>query len=144
MLVPAKRNFFDDFMMSPFDAFFDAPAASGKGTPGLMRTDIKQTDEAFDLAIELPGVAKEDVTAQIADGYLEISAETKRETEEADKKASYLRKERFEGKCTRKFYVGDEILEDEISAKFEDGVLKIHVPKRTEPLPEPKKSIAIA
>ena len=142
MLVPARRNFFDDFMMSPFDAFFDTPSASSKA-PTLMKTDIKETDSAFELTIDLPGVAKENVTAHIQDGYLEIAAETKTETEDKAEDGSYLRKERFEGKCSRKFYVGDEILEDDISAKFENGILQITVPKRTEPLPEAKKTIAI-
>lgn len=143
MLVPAKRNFFNDFMVSPFDAFFDTPQATGKTSFGLMKTDIKETDTNFELTIDLPGMKKENITANIADGYLEVSAETKHETEEDDKNGSFLRKERFEGKCSRKFYVGDEVDEDGISAQFDNGTLKITVPKRTAPAPEPKKSIAI-
>lgn len=142
MLVPSRRNFFDDFMMSPFDAFFDAPATASK-TPTLMKTDIKETDSAFELVVDIPGVAKEDVTAQISDGYLEIVAETKSETEDKAADGSYLRKERFSGKCSRKFYVGEDIVEDDIAAKFENGTLSITVPKRTDPLPEAKKTIAI-
>ncbi|MCC6109158.1 MAG: Hsp20/alpha crystallin family protein [Denitrobacterium sp.] len=143
MLVPAKRNFFDDFMMSPFDAFFDAPQAQGKPTAGLMKTDIKETDKDFQLTIDLPGVKKEDVTVQIADGYLDIEAESKHETEDKDENGAFLRKERFEGKCSRKFYVGDEIDEDAITAKFENGTLKVTVPKKTQPEIESKKTIAI-
>ena len=143
MLVPAKRNFFDDFMMSPFDALFDAPQAQGKPTAGLMKTDIKETDKDFQLTIDLPGVKKEDVTVQIADGYLDIEAESKHETEDKDENGAFLRKERFEGKCSRKFYVGDEIDEDAITAKFENGTLKVTVPKKTQPEIESKKTIAI-
>ncbi|MDD6730695.1 MAG: Hsp20/alpha crystallin family protein [Eggerthellaceae bacterium] len=143
MLVPAKRNFFDDFMMSPFDAFFDAPQAQGKSTAGLMKTDIKETDKDFQLTIDLPGVKKDDVTVQIADGYLDIEAESKHETEDKDENGAFLRKERFEGKCSRKFYVGDEIDEDAITAKFENGTLKVTVPKKTQPEIEAKKTIAI-
>lgn len=143
MLVPAKRNFFDDFMMSPFDAFFDTPQVTGKPVAGLMKTDIKETDKDFQLTIDMPGVKKEDVTVQVSDGYLEIEAETKRENEDKGENGSYLRQERFEGKCSRKFYVGDEINEDAISAKFENGTLKITVPKQTQPEVEAKKTIAI-
>lgn len=146
MMVPAKRsgNFFNDLMMTPFDALFDIPTTTAsKGPAGLMRTDIKETSTAFDLTVEMPGVKKEDVTVEIADGYLEISAETKTETEDKAENGSYLRKERFIGKASRKFYVGDQIDEDAITAKYEDGVLKVTVPKRTEPEPEAKKTIAI-
>lgn len=143
MLVPAKRNFFDDFMMSPFDAFFDTPQAQGKPTAGLMKTDIKETDKDFQLTIDLPGVKKDDVTVQIADGYLDIEAESKHESEDKDENGAFLRKERFEGKCSRKFYVGDEIDEDAITAKFENGTLKVTVPKKTQPEIESKKTIAI-
>lgn len=142
MIVPSRRNFFDDFMMSPFDAFFDGPNAMPK-QPALMKTDIKETDSSFELTIDLPGIDKENVTAHIENGYLEVAAESRKESEEKAEDGSYLRKERFEGKCSRKFYVGEEIVEDDISAKFENGVLQISVPKRTEPLPEAKKTIAI-
>lgn len=146
MLVPAKRsnNLFDDFMMTPFDAFFDIPTGSGSKTaPGLMRTDIKESDSAFDLEIDLPGVKKEDVSVEIENGYLEVTAESKHESEEKDDSRSYVRKERFSGKFSRRFYMGDDIDEDAITAKFEDGTLKVNIPKRSEPEPESKKSIAI-
>ena len=142
MLVPSRRNFFNDFMMSPFDAFLDAPTSSSKPSP-LMKTDIKETDTSFELAIDLPGIDKDKVSAHIENGYLEVAAESSRESEEKSDDGSYLRKERFEGKCSRKFYVGEDIIEDDITAKFDNGVLNISVPKRTEPLPEAKKTIAI-
>lgn len=141
MLVPAKRNFFDDFMMSPFDTFFDGAQPAGKPASGLMKTDIKETDEAFTLVVDLPGVQKENVTAGLKDGYLEVTAESHGSTE--DKEGTYLRKERFDGKCSRSFYVGDEIAEDDIKAKFDNGTLQITVPKKTKPAIEEKKTIAI-
>lgn len=143
MLVPAKRNFFDDFMMSPFDTFFDGTQSTGKAIPGLMKTDVKETDKDFQLTIDLPGAKKEDVSVELREGYLDVSAETKREVEDKDENGTYLRKERFEGKCSRSFYVGDEIAEDDIKARFDGGMLKITVPKKTQPEIEAKKSIAI-
>ena len=146
MLVPAKRNgnFFDDLMMAPFDAFFDIPAGSGsKAAPGVMRTDIKETEDAFQLVIDLPGVKKEDVTVEIENGYLEVVAETNAEEEHASEDGSYLRKERFSGKYSRKFFVGEDIVDDDITAKYENGTLQINVPKQIEPEPEAKKTISI-
>lgn len=143
MLVPAKRNFFDDFMMSPFDAFFDGPAATGKSVPGLMKADVKETDGNFELLIDLPGFKKENVSVELKDGYLEVSASTHSESEDKDEKGTYLRKERFDGKCSRSFYIGEDIKQDDIKAKFDNGVLAIDVPKKTEPEIEEKKTIAI-
>lgn len=141
MLMHPRRNFFDDFMMSPFDAFFDAPTTTK--TNALMRTDVRETDDAYELAIDLPGVKKEDVTAELKNGYLKVTAETKRETEDKDNQGNYLRKERFEGSCTRSFYVGNQVTEEDIKAKFENGVLDITIPKETKKELEEKKTIAI-
>ncbi len=145
MLVPSthNRNFFDDFMMSPFDAFFNVPSGTGKPMPGLMKTDVEESNDNFQLSIDLPGVKKEDVVVEMKDGYLNVSAESKVENEEKDESSSYLRKERFEGKCNRSFYVGEDIEPDSIKAKFSNGVLKITVPKKSEPEIEEKKTIAI-
>ena len=141
MLVPARRNMFNDFMMAPFDAFFDSAQAAAKPANGLMKTDVKETEDAFELTGDLPGVEKENVTCRIHDGKLEITAESHRSTEEKD--GAWLRKERFEGKSMRSFYVGDEVDEDAITAKFESGTLQIAVPKRTQPQIEAKRTIAI-
>ena len=131
----------NNFMMSPFDAFFEGPQSNAKPNMGLMKTDIRETDTEFQLTVDLPGVAKEDVTCQIHDGQLEIAAESHRVSEESE--GAWLRKERFEGRSSRTFYVGDEIDEDAISAKFENGVLNITVPKRTQPQIEEKRKITI-
>lgn len=143
MLVPARRNMFNDFMMSPFDAFFDTPQTT-KPANGFMKTDIKQNDKEFQLVVDLPGIEKENVTCQLNDGYLEVTATSSHEDEDKDDNGSFIRKERFEGKCSRSFYVGDEINEDGITAKFENGTLKITVPKATKPDPEEKRTIAIS
>ncbi len=142
MLVPARRNMLNDLMMSPFDAFFDPAQSATKPTAGLMKTDIKENETEFELIVDLPGAEKENVTCQIHDGYLEVTAETRLEEEHGS--GSYLRKERFQGKCSRSFYVGDEINEEAISAKFENGTLHIVVPKRTKPELEAKRTIEIS
>ena len=150
MMVPMRRNrnFLSDLMTDPFDAFFNAASAPmqamQKMSPTLMRTDIKETDGGYELTIDLPGFKKDDVQAELKDGYLTINAQTQGESEDKDEQGTYVRKERFSGKCSRTFYVGDDVEEDDIKAKFEDGVLKIAVPKKQEqPKLEEKKTIAI-
>ena len=150
MMVPMRRNrnLLSELMTDPFDAFFNAASAPmqamQKMSPTLMRTDIKETDGGYELTIDLPGFKKDDVQAELKDGYLTINAQTQGESEDKDEQGTYVRKERFGGKCSRTFYVGDDVEEDDIKAKFEDGVLKIAVPKKQEqPKLEEKKTIAI-
>ena len=144
MMVPMRRNrnLLSELMTDPVDAFFNAASAPmQKMSPTLMRTDIKETDAGFELTIDLPGFKKDDVQAELKDGYLTITAQTQSESEDKDEEGTYVRKERFSGKCSRTFYVGDDIEEDDIKAKFEDGVLKIAVPKKQEqPKLEEKKT----
>ncbi len=134
MLVPRSQRFFDPFDFSLFPT-------ETKSTSSLMKTDIKETDKGYELHVELPGFKKEDIQAEIKDGYLTVTAETHNESE--DKDGTYLRKERFSGKCSRNFYVGEEIAEDDITATFEDGVLKLFVPKQEQPKLEEGKKISI-
>ncbi len=134
-----------------FDDFFDefrAPAKPGfvgaRPINGLMKTDVKETENGFELDIDLPGYGKEDVTAELKNGYLTISATKKTEDDEKDKKGHYIRRERFYGSCSRSFFVGKEVTEEDIKAKFENGILIVTVPKK-EPQPkvEEKKYIQI-
>ena len=137
MLVPARRNdFLSDFLSDPWDmGFFGNRPQGQKPAPAMMKTDIKETEKAFELDIDLPGFKKENVHAELQDGYLTVSANTETETEDKDEQGTYLRKERFTGSCSRSFYVGDDISEDDISAKFENGILKVTVPKKQLPAP---------
>ncbi|WP_418738713.1 Hsp20/alpha crystallin family protein [Ellagibacter isourolithinifaciens] len=148
MMVPMRRNrnFLSDLMTDPFDALFDAATAPvQKMTPTLMRTDIKETDAGFELTIDLPGFKKDDVQAELKDGYLTINAQTQSESEDKDEEGTYVRKERFSGKCSRTFYVGEDVKEEDIKARFENGTLVIDVPKpQPQPKLEEKKTIAIA
>ncbi len=146
MLVPARpnstRSLLNTLMTDPFEAFFDTPAHTA--TSSLMRTDIRETPEGFDLTVDLPGIKKEDVNAELKDGYLSISAHTQSEDETKDESGTWLRKERFSGTCSRSFYVGEDIVEEDIRARFEDGLLKISVPKKqAEPETTEKRVIAI-
>ena len=142
MIVPRRhRSMFDDFMSDPFDAFFgniQAPQA----TPNLMRTDIKEDDEGYSIVIDLPGFDKENVTAELKEGVLKVTAKTSSENEEAT--GTFLRRERFTGQCSRSFYVGDDVEEADIKAKFDNGTLQIAVPKKVEqPKLEEPRTIAI-
>ena len=108
MLMPTRNNrFFNNLMLDPFDAFFDTTPTQ-KSTPALMRTDIRETDAGYELTIDLPGFGKDDVKAQLKDGYLTINAQTSSETEDKDDAGTWVRKERFTGSCSRSFYVGED------------------------------------
>lgn len=143
MYMPALFNdtLFDDL----FTDFNQAPGRRPKNrmnVPGVMKTDIKETEKEFELSIELPGYKKEDVNAELKDGYLIISATNEQNDEEKDDNG-YIRKERYYGSCQRTFYVGKDLKEEDIKAKFENGVLTLDVPKDVEKLPEEKKYISI-
>ena len=139
------------FGESLIDSFFDDFAAPAKkvmryNTPAnnIMKTDIKDTKEGYELDIELPGYNKEDVSAELKDGYLTISASTKSDEGEKDENGKYIRRERYYGSCSRSFYVGEAITQEDIKARFENGILKLFVPKKEEkPAVEEKKYITI-
>lgn len=142
-LIPRRNNsLLDAFLSDPFDAFFDA-APVQRPAQQFMRTDIKEHEGGFELTIDLPGFKKEDVDASLKDGVLTVTAETKSETENTEENGTFVRKERFDGKCTRSYYVGDEIEESDIKARFEDGTLKISIPKK-QPKPQIESSTSIA
>ena len=109
-----------------------------------MRTDIKETQNGYELDIDLPGYKKSDVQAELKEGYLMISASTRKDESEKDKDGKYLRRERYYGSCSRSFYVGDAVTQEDIKARFEDGILKVTVPKKeVKPQVEESKYIAI-
>ena len=109
-----------------------------------MKTDIRETDGSFELDIDMPGFNKEDLKAELKEGYLTISASTNKDNGEKDENGRYIRRERYVGSCSRSFYVGEDIKQDDIKAKFENGILKISVPKKeAQPKVEEDKHIAI-
>ena len=141
MITRRSRTPFDMFLSDPFDTFFGS-APVQHSTPNLMRADIKDCENSIELIIDLPGFNKDNVTAELKDGVLTVSAHTESESEE--KEGTYVRKERFSGHCSRSFYVGEEIQEEDVTAKFDNGTLQITVPKKIEqPKLEEKRTIAI-
>ncbi len=133
------------FGESLLDDFFDDSFINyGAGSSELMKTDIKDTEDGYEITMNLPGVKKEDVKAELKDGYLTINASSNTNKDEKDDKGRYIRRERYSGSCSRSFYVGDQVTEADIKAKFENGTLQMLVPKKEEkPAVENKKYIAI-
>ena len=110
----------------------------------MMKTDVKDTDQGYEVVMNLPGVKKEDVKAELKEGYLTISASSNSGNDEKDKNGKYIRRERYSGSCSRSFYVGKDVKQEDIKAKFEDGTLKLLIPKKEEkPAVEEKNYIAI-
>jgi len=110
----------------------------------MMKTDVKQTDNGYEVDVDLPGCKKEDVQMDLSDGYLTIQAVRSHSNDEKDNKGRYVRRETFSGSCARSFYVGD-VKKEDIHAKFEDGVLHIQLPapQQTKALPENPNLIEI-
>lgn len=117
-----------------FDDFMDFPFSANRFHQDLMKTDIKETKDGYELDIDLPGMEKKDINLELKDGYLTIKANHNQEQEEKDDQGHYLRKERFTGSCSRSFYVGDNVKEEDVHAKFDNGILKLSFPKE-----EPKQ-----
>ena len=132
-----------------FDEFFEDFARPAKRpvkyqVPSVMRTDVKENNTGYELHIDLPGYKKEDVNAELKDGYLTISAKTNTKNDQKDENGKYIRRERYYGSCSRSFFVGENLEQSDIKAKFEDGILKIAVPKKDpKPAVEEKHFITI-
>ena len=138
MLVP------DMFRRNVFDDFFDFPSMPRQQQAiSVMKTDVREHENGYELDVDLPGIKKENVQVKLEDGYLTISASTAQNNDEKDKKGSYIRRERFSGSYSRSFYVGEEVKETDIKAKFDNGVLQLSIPK-PEALPKQPESKYIA
>ena len=138
------ENLLDDFFGNSFDKdfFSGRDPLYGKHARNLMKTDIKETDTQYILDIDLPGFKKDELNIELNNGYLTVSAAKGLDKDEQDKDGRYIRRERYSGQVARSFYVGDLKPED-IGAKYEDGILKLSVPKTVRrELPE-TTSIAI-
>ena len=127
------ENLFDDFFDDAFDKhFFNMKnPLYGKHAKNLMKTDVRETENSYELDVDLPGFKKDEVNVDLKDGYLTISAAKGVDKDQQDKAGKYIRQERYAGACSRSFYVGWDVEPDEISAKFESGILQISVPKET-------------
>lgn len=142
MLMPSifGENLLDELMD---DFAFPRAGRSYGSTSGLMRTDVKETDQGYELAIDLPGIRKEDVKARLQNGYLVVSASSNVSSDKKDTDGKFIRRERYCGSMSRSYYVGDGVKEEDIHAKFEDGILKLTVPKSAPSKVEEQKYISI-
>ena len=120
--------FDDDFPMIPMRSIRNP--LYGKNAKNLMKTDVRETDNTYELDVDLPGFKKDEVQLDLKDGYLTISAAKGLDKDQEDKKGKYIRQERYAGACSRSFFVGEEIEPRDVSAKFEDGILRASLPKR--------------
>ena len=140
------ENLFDDFFDDDFAMFHEHGGRDplyGKHAKNLMKTDVRETEDSYELDIDLPGFKKDEIDLGLNDGYLTISAAKGLDKDMEDKKGKYIRQERYAGTCSRSFFVGETVEPEEVSAGFEDGILRITLPKKAEKkLPE-KKTIAI-
>ena len=145
MMMPSifGRDMFDDFFGFPFGVPAGYGSAQSVGTE-LMKTDVKENEQGYEITMNIPGVKKEDVKAELKDGYLTVQATSNTKKDEQDSEGRYIRRERYCGSCSRSFYVGEEMTEEDIKAKFENGTLKLILPKKEakKAVPE-KKYIAI-
>lgn len=156
MMTPSifGENLFDDF----FDEFFDFPVIDdkamqkaqrklyGRHAANMMKTDVQEHDDHYEVDIDLPGFKKDEISLELKDGYLVITAAKGLDKDEKEKKTGkFVRRERYAGSMSRSFYIGEDIKEEDIRAKYEGGVLKLNIPKAQENQPqvEEKKYIAI-
>ena len=137
MMIPRRSNFdlFDD--MFGMDPFFERRDSK------LMKTDIKEKGDKYIIDIDLPGYDKENIDLEIEDGYLKVTAKIDKNVDESDEDEKYIHKERFYGECSRSFYIGKNIKEEDIKASFKKGILTLTIPKEEQKKLEEKKKIQI-
>ena len=140
-----RDNLFDDMFDFDFDREFDRMMRPlyGKHAQNMMKTDVRETGNSYELDIDLPGFKKDEIKVELDNGYLSISAAKGLDKDEEKKDGKYIRRERYAGSMNRTFYVGSQLTQQDIQAKFEDGILKISVPKKDVQQIEQNKYIAI-
>lgn len=138
------ENLFDDVFEDPFEknVFGLRNPLYGKHAKNLMKTDVKEAGDGYEVAVDLPGFKKDEINVDLNDGYLTISASKSLDKEERGKHDRYIRQERYSGACSRSFYVGD-VKPDEVSAKYENGILKLALPKKGANAPQLPNKINI-
>ena len=144
MMMPSVfgKDIFDDFMDD-----FGFPDVNkelyGKHAKNVMKTDVRELEDGYEIIMDLPGFKKEEIEIMLENGYLNVSATKGLDKDESDKAGKYIRRERYAGSMSRSFYVGDDITHEDIHAKFENGILKLDVPKKEAKAVEAKKRVAI-
>ncbi len=134
MMIP-RRNFFDEV--------FNDENLMDKREAKIMKTDIKEKDGNYIFTVDVPGFEKENIEIELENGYLTVSAKTNKEINNEEKDGNYIYRERYSGQCSRSFYVGDNVTEEDIKASFKNGVLTMVVPENKPQQEEPKKRIII-
>ena len=142
-LVPMNNNLGFSLFDNMFDDMFRDPFFTNSSATKLMKTDIQEKDNNYILDMDLPGYDKSDIKAQLKDGYLTITAQKNTSKEDKDEKGNYIRRERYCGKCSRSFYVGENLKEEDIKASFSNGILELTFPKKVEKKEEKIKYITI-
>ncbi len=150
MLTPSifGENLLDhwmgDFSFPSFSGFADMDKTLfGKSANSLMKTDVKETEHGYAVEIDLPGFKKDEIKMRLDDGYLTVSAAKELDQEEKNKEGKYVRRERYAGSMSRRFYVGRNVTEDDIHPKYEDGILSFQLPREEKQVEEQKRYIAI-
>ena len=147
MLMPSifGESLFDDFDNLMNFSFPDVDKTLyGKHAKNMMKTDVKEKDNGYEVAIDLPGFKKDELHLELNDGYLTISAEKGLDKDEKDKNDKYIRRERYAGACERSFYVGEEVTQEDIKGEYKHGILKLFVPKKeAKPVSNDPKYITI-
>ena len=125
------ENLFDDFFSDPFGMMVPQgrDPLYGKHAKNLMKTDVRETESTYELDVDLPGFTKDEVNVELKNGYLSIQAAKGRDKDQSDKKGKYIRQERYAGACSRTFYVGEGVEPEDVTAKFENGILQLSIPK---------------
>ena len=139
----ARRNFFNDFMSDPFDFGFFGTEPAPKANASLMKTDVKETDDGYQVAVDLPGFKKDEIKIKLENGTLTINAAKGLDKDEKNKEGKYVRRERYAGSMSRSFYVGEHVTAEQVHPKYENGILTFEIPKNKEPVEEKEKFIAI-
>lgn len=134
MMIP-RRNFFDEV--------FNDENLMDKREAKIMKTDIKEKDGNYIFTVDVPGFEKENIEIELENGYLTVSAKTNKEINNEEKDGNYIYRERYSGQCSRSFYVGDNVTEEDIKASFKNGVLTMVVPENKPQQEEQKKRIII-
>ena len=124
-----SENLFDDFFADPFGRMPGNDPLYGKHARNLMKTDVREKDNSYELDVDLPGFQKDEIHVDLKDGYLTIGAAKGLNKDQQDENGKYIRRERYAGACSRSFYVGDAVRPEDIGAKYEDGILRLSVPK---------------
>ena len=126
LLTNRAFDLFDEMFNDPFFTRSYQPAVTSQ----IMKSDVQEKANEYLVDIELPGYDKEDVKAELKDGYLTISANHEDKKEEKDEKGKFIRKERYTGTCKRSFYVGEQIRQEDVKAAFKNGILRLSIPKQ--------------